>query len=116
MNYLSNTTDAKLFNDTVLYYFRNVNDPRAPDNQKYSFSHLLFMIVCSIICGADDVEAIVNYIESKFDWFKTQLGILTPPSYKAIWWILVLINPEEFQNAFASFVDDLRQQLADNKP
>lgn len=100
-----------LFKHTVLRYFENVKDPRAIDNQKYSFSHLLFMIICSIISGADDVDAIVNYVESKFDWFKSKLGISTVPSYKAIWWILVLIDAEEFQKSFVSFVNDLRQQL-----
>ena len=81
MNHPSDTSNETLFKGTVLRYFENVKDPRVPDNQKYPFSHLLFMIVCSIICGADDIEAIVNYIESKFDWFRANLGLVTPPSY-----------------------------------
>lgn len=112
MNNPGSTSNEALFKDTVLRYFENVKDPRVSDNQKYPFSHLLFMIVCSIICGADDVEAIVNYIESKFDWFRANLGLVAPPSYKAIWWILVLTNPQELQNAFTNFVSDLYQQLS----
>ena len=81
MNFPDTISNEALFKDTVLRYFENVKDPRVPDNQKYPFSHLLFMIVCSIICGADDVEAIVNYIESKFDGFRASLGLIAPPSF-----------------------------------
>lgn len=60
------------------------------DNQKYQFQHLMFFIVCAIICGANNVEDIVNYIDSKIEWLRKLFGIETAPSYKTIWWLLVL--------------------------
>ena len=112
MNNQDRASDEALFKNTIWRYFENVKDPRSPDNQKYKFLHLLFMIICSVICGADDIDSILNYIESKIEWFKLKLGITKAPSYKAIWWILTLVNPEELHKAFRSFIKDLHKQLS----
>ena len=66
--------ETELFENTVWKHFKDVEDPRASDNQKYSLQHLIIMIVCAIICGSNDIESILNYIESKIDWFKEKLG------------------------------------------
>ena len=87
--------EEKLFTGTIGKHFSILRDPRVKDNQKYSFKQLIVSIVCSIICGANDVEAIVNYIDSKKEWFQEKLGIASTPSYSVIWWLVVLMNPEE---------------------
>lgn len=103
--------EESLFTNSLWQHFANVTDPRASDNQKYKFKHLLIMIVCAILCGADDIESIVNYIEAKIEWFQERLGILEAPSYKAIWWVMVLINPQELHEAFGSLIKNIRRDL-----
>jgi predicted transposase YbfD/YdcC len=103
------TSDETLFGCAIWKYFANIHDPRVTDNQRYKFDEILFMIVCAIICGCDDVKTIVNYIEAKIEWFSKKLNIIKAPSYKTIWWVLVLIDPEEFNGAFKDLVSDMRE-------
>jgi len=116
MNRLKNIDQEKLFTATIWSYFSEVQDPRVDDNQKYKFRDLIVAIICGMICGANNVESIVNYVESEIDWFRTNLGLQQPPSYKTIWWLLVLIDPEELNKAFTRFVEDIRQALGGNQP
>ena len=112
MNHLTQKIDEeKLFTGTIWKHFSILRDPRVKDNQKYPFRHLIIAIVCSMICGANDVEAIVNYIESKMQWLRERLGMTSPPSYTTIWWLLVLMNPEELNKAFQGFVEEAKQVL-----
>lgn len=106
-----NIDEEKLFTATIWRHFSVLRDPRVKDNQKYKFRHLIIAIVCSMICGANDIDAIVNYIESKIEWFQEKLGMPSTPSYKTIWWLLVLINPEELNKAFMGFIEEARQAL-----
>ena len=103
--------EEKLFTHKIWEHFFKLQDPRVKDNQKYKFNDLIISIVCAMICGANDVEAIVNYIESKIDWFREKLGMEQAPAYKTIWWLLVLMNPEELNQAFASFIEEIRHVL-----
>lgn len=103
--------EEKLFTNTIWKHFSILKDPRVKDNQKYPFRHLIIAIVCSLICGANDIEAIVNYIDSKMEWLRERLGMESSPSYKTIWWFLVLMNPEELNKAFMGFVEEARQSL-----
>jgi len=92
-------------------HFTALKDPRVKDNQKYQFQHLMFFIVCAIICGANNVEDIVNYIDSKIEWLRKLFGIETAPSYKTIWWLLVLMDPGKLNGAFSNFIDEIRGSL-----
>jgi len=103
--------EEKLFTSTIWRHFSVLRDPRVQDNQKYKFKHLIIAIVCSMICGANDVEAIVNYIESKMEWLRERLGMESAPSYKTIWWLLVLMNPENLNKAFIGFIEEAREVL-----
>ena len=85
------------------------------DNQKHPFSHLIITIVCVTICGANYIEAIVDYIDSKIDLFKEKLGMKSAPSYSVIWWLLVMMKPEELNNAFKEFVEEAKAKLVINK-
>jgi predicted transposase YbfD/YdcC len=110
MSHLEQRIDEeKLFSSTIWKHFSILRDPRVQDNQKYPFRHLIIAIVCSMICGANDVEAIVNYIDSKMEWLRERLGMISSLSYKTIWWVLVLMDPEELNKAFMGFVEEARQ-------
>lgn len=106
-----NIDEKNLLTCNLWKHFSNLQDPRVKDNQKYAFQQLITAIVCAVICGSNDVESITNYIESKIDWFRERLGMEVSPSYSTIWWLLVLINPEELHRSFASFVQEVRSAL-----
>ena len=103
--------EEKLFSSSIWKHFSKIQDPRVQDNQKYQFEHLIILIVCAMISGANNIEAIVNYIEAKIEWFRERLGIKQSPSYKTIWWLLVLMNPEELHQAFTGFIKDAKKVL-----
>ncbi|MCB1115519.1 MAG: transposase family protein, partial [Chlamydiia bacterium] len=64
----------ELLNNTIWVHFSSLQDARVQDNQRYEFKHLIIAIICGMICGANNVDSIVNYIESKIDWFREILG------------------------------------------
>ena len=108
---MKNYSKEIIFGNTILGYFENVKDPRALDNQHYKFHHLLLMIICAIVCGANDIESIVHFVESKIDWFKSKLGVAKAPSYKTIWWLMVLMDPQMLNASFTNFIADIRIAL-----
>lgn len=109
---MKNCSEEIVFGNTILSYFQNVKDPRAVDNQRYKFHHLLLMMICALICGANDIESIVNFIESKLDWFKSKLGVPKAPSYKTIWWLMVLMDPQALNKSFTNLIADIRATLS----
>lgn len=100
--------NIKTFQDSVVIFFKDVPDPRASDNCKYSLSELLTIMLLAIFSGADDVADIHEYANQKWRVLKVLFGSeFEPPSYNTLWWILTRMNPQAFSNAFYDWVKDV---------
>ena len=99
--------DMKTFQESVILFFKDVPDPRAPDNCDYSLSELLIIMLMAVISGADDVADIDEYANQKRKLLEELFGReFIPPSYNTFWWLLARMNPKAFSDAFYKWVND----------
>ena len=61
--------DRQAFVELITEGFKEVEDPRAVDNQSYPFVHLLVMILCAILAGANTIIEIHSYARLKINMF-----------------------------------------------
>ena len=99
--------DKKAFLESVQEGFREVEDPRASDNQSYLLMHLLVMILCAILAGANTILDISDYAHLKLAMFQKILKIEKAPSYNVFWWLLTRLNPRQLENSLVRWIQAL---------
>ena len=67
--------DSETFLQSLSDGFEDIEDPRVSDNKTYQLHHLLLIIVCAIIAGANSILDIHTYTQAKERLFKHLLGI-----------------------------------------
>lgn len=99
--------NMETFQESVILFFKDVPDPRAPDNCDYLLSDLLIIMLMAVISGADDVADIDEYATQKWKLLRELFGQdFIPPSYNTFWWLLARMNPKAFSDAFYKWVND----------
>lgn len=87
--------------------FRDVEDPREGDNLTYPLVHLLVMIICAILAGANTIIDIHRYAQLKLKMFQNILQIEKAPSYDVFWWLLTRLNPRQLESSLVRWVQAL---------
>ena len=94
-------------NTALVEHFAELDDPRA-DNRRHLLIDILVIAICAAICGADSWEDIELFGEAKKRWFRTFLelphGIPSPDTFARVFGAL---DPEQFQEAFTRWVQDV---------
>lgn len=98
--------------DSLIEAFSEVEDPRKYAKKiSYKLVDILTVSVCAFICGADDWGDVVEFGESKIDWLKTFLDLENGiPSHDAFGRVFSLIDAEQFQAAFLTWVSELSEK------
>lgn len=99
--------DKEAFLESVQGGFHEVEDPRARDNQTYPLVHLIVMILCAILAGANTILDIYDYAHLKLKMFQKILKIEEAPSYNVFWWLLTRLNPKQLENSLVRWVQAL---------
>lgn len=96
--------------ESILDYFRPLEDPRTTINRKHLLGDLIVISICAVIAGADGPKAIGIWALSNQAWLLQQLelphGI---PSHDTIGRLLALLRPEAFQTCFQKWIDALTE-------
>lgn len=99
--------------ETFLDYFDDIEDPRIGKNRIYSAHEILFVTICSIICGAESWRDIVDYGNLKLYFLRKYLPFANGiPSKNTFCRFFAGLNPESFKTCFVAWVKSL--QLLDN--
>ncbi len=106
--------DKQAFVESVSEGFKEVNDPRAADNQSYSLIHLLVMILCAILAGTNTIIEIHTYAKIKIEMFKRLLEIERAPSYDVFWWLLTRLNPKQIETCWSNGSNHCRRKIKIN--
>jgi predicted transposase YbfD/YdcC len=86
-------------------HFSKVKDPRKDRTKEHRLIDILVIAICAVICGAEGWVDIENYGESKLEWLKTFLELPNGiPSHDTFGRVFSLLNAQEFQAAFYSWV------------
>jgi len=93
-------------------HFGSVRDPR-----QHVCDHLLLDIIiiaiCAVICGADDWVEVAEFGRTKEQWFRTFLRLPKGiPSHDTFGRVFGLIDPNEFQQSFVSWISAVSQLTA----
>lgn len=103
--------DKSVYNN-YYYHFANFTDSRQKVKIKHLLTEILFISILATVAGAEDIEDIARYARAKRKWLSTFLilpgGI---PSHDTFNRVLCMIDHEEFEKKFISWVSDYREQL-----
>ncbi len=91
---------------TIQEHFSNVEDPRTEYLIEHDLIEMIFIALCAVISSAENWVDVVNWAEGKVEWLrekglKLENGI---PSHDTFNRVFLLIDPEQFQAGFASWV------------
>jgi predicted transposase YbfD/YdcC len=96
--------------ESILEYFRPLEDPRSTINRKHLLGDLIVISIGAVIAGADGPKAIGVWALSNEAWLSKHLelphGI---PSHDTIGRLLALLKPQAFQTCFQKWIDALAE-------
>jgi len=75
-------------------YFWLVEDTRNPSYTEYRLSDILFLLICGILCGCENAEAIIEFGEEREEFFRAHTELEQMPCPRTLLNILHVINPE----------------------
>ncbi len=91
--------------ETIADYFIGVEDPRIERTKRHQLIDVITIAICAVICGADSWVAIETYGHAKQEWLKRFLELSNGiPSHDTFARIFSLIDPQNFQECFASWM------------
>ena len=99
--------DKEAFLESVQEGFKDIEDPRAKDNQSYRLVDLLVVILCAVLAGANTITDIYTYGQVKIGMFQHLLQMSTAPSYDGFWWLLTRLNPKQIERCFVEWIQSL---------
>lgn len=98
---------GQAFLESVQEGFKDIEDPRAADNQGYRLVDLLMIIVCAILAGANTITDIHTYGQLKIGMLQQFLQMNSAPSYDVFWWLLTRLNPRQIESCFVRWIQSL---------
>ena len=75
--------------------FAVIEDPRQQGYVKHKLCDILTMVMCAVICGLDELGAVVTYIQNRAVFFKENFGIPAVPSKATFSRVLRMIDGEK---------------------
>ena len=72
--------------------FALIEDPRQQGYVKHKLCDILTMVMCAVICGLDELGAVVTYIQNRAVFFKENFGIASVPSKATFSRVLRMID------------------------
>ena len=82
-------------------FFCEVSDPRMQRKQQHPLINILFISICSVICGATSFVDIQDFGKAKKKWLSLYLDLTNGiPSHDTFNRVFSILNPEEFSKRF----------------
>ena len=98
---------------TPISYFTELTDPRVDRSKEHLMEDIIFITIAAVICGAETWNDIENYGKSKESWLKQYLRLPNGiPSHDTFNRFFSALDPEEFEQAFLSWIKDISELTA----
>jgi predicted transposase YbfD/YdcC len=89
-------------------HFTVVDDPRIDRSKCHLLMDILFLAVCATIAGADGPSDIADFGKQQIQWLRKFIALSNGiPSHDTIGRVFSLIKPQQFQQAFLSWLETL---------
>ena len=106
---------AKKLKQTLIQRFETLEDPRVKRQPEHLLVDIVAIAILAILSGADDMVAIETYGKAKQGWLETFLALPNGiPSHDTFSRVLALVDPQQLQECFLSWVQHLTEQLEIN--
>jgi len=95
----------------VKEHFAKITDPRQQWKINYNLLEIIVMTICAVVSGFEHWEDIVDFSRVKESWFRERLGLELEngiASHDTFQRVFQLINPEEMEAGFISWVRSIR--------
>ena len=102
--------DSEALFESIREGFKGIKDPRASDNQTYQLIHLLMMILCAVLAGANSILAIHTYALAKERLFRKVLGVEEAPCYSVFWLLLTRMDPKGLEECLVGWIQSLSEE------
>jgi predicted transposase YbfD/YdcC len=91
--------------DSLEEHFGDAVDHRRPGSIRHQLIDILFITICAVVSGANDLKAVAMYAKRKQNWLKNVLVLSNGvPSYTTFWTIFVLLSPMPLEQCFVKWV------------
>lgn len=91
-------------------HFSKVTDPRIDRTKEHKLIDIIAIAICAVICGAEGWVDIEDFGNGKRAWLRAFLELPNGiPSHDTFGRVFSLINPEEFQESFRSWVQSIHE-------
>ena len=87
-------------------------DPRQQGYVKHKLCDILTMVMCAVICGLDELGAVVTYIQNRAVFFKENFGIASVPSKATFSRVLRMIDGEKVAKVMKEQLGEQGEVLA----
>jgi len=93
------------FKKSLEEHFGEVEDYRRQGSVRHRLIDILFITICAVISGANDLKAVAMYAQRKQSWLINILELSNGvPSYTTLWTIFVLLSPISLGQCFVRWV------------
>lgn len=105
--------EARIADLSLLEHFSVITDPRRTCGKLHKLEKVLSLTVLAIISGAESWVDVEEFGWCHEEWLSSFLDLENGiPSHDTIGRIFGLLDPQEFQKCFISWVETLRQPIA----
>ena len=90
---------------SVSRYFGTLTDPRIDRAKEHRLLDIITIVLCAVLCGADDWVAIETFGRAKEAWLRGFLSLPSGiPSHDTFGRVFARLNPTEFRTCFVAWV------------
>ncbi|MBA3236854.1 MAG: ISAs1 family transposase [Parachlamydiaceae bacterium] len=93
------------FRDSLEDYFGIEGGYRRQGSIRHRLIDILFITICAVISGANNLKAVANYAARKENWLLEALNLTEGvPSYTTFWIVFALLDPQVLEKSFISWI------------
>lgn len=101
------------FRQSIKESFGELEDYRRQGSVDHLLIDILFITICAVISGANNLKAVAAYTQHKRNWLVQILETNELPSYTTFWTVFVLLDPASLEKCFVQWVQSKLRLTAD---
>ena len=96
----------------LLAALEGIHDPRRPQGQRYSLSHLLLFSVLAVLAGATSYQKIITFIAVQRDRLNATFGagLRRAPAVNTLRSLFLTLDQDDLEAAFRHHADALNSR------
>jgi len=93
------------FKESLEEHFGELEDYRRRGSISHLLIDILFITICAVISGANNLKAVAIYAKRKRIWLEETLKLANGiPSYTTFWMVFMLLDPHALEKCFVQWV------------